>query len=294
MFEFSAASSLGSRPEPDIAQYLLSIGAAEQATPFMSGGVAAQGLGFAPKAYQHTGMVVGFIEAVGSAWGEVAIVSAASLSAEPDLIGKRIKVTLDRFYVESYPGMGEHTVVCEFNGKNQVMPEVEALKFATKLRVKDKSAAAVMNSPVFLGLTVPPDGLAFEGRTINVRSAGSDAILDALDSEVFRAGLSLLHTAQPALKPFVSLATGTMKMLASSSKNTQVHHFSLGLDFSERQTSVSLRRGTYVVVQTDESNWDWSNFTWNLDAMRLNDRRLPPEDSVGYNYTAIGVSYFGE
>ncbi|RIK94015.1 hypothetical protein FSY45_19920 [Comamonas sp. Z1] len=292
MFEFSAADSLGSRPHSDIAQYLLDIGATEQAAPYLSGAVEAQGMGMPAQAYKPTGMVVGFIEATGNAGSEVAIAPAASLRADHDLIGKRIKITLDRFYVESYPGLGEHTVVCEFNGKNQVTPEAEALKFATQLRVRDKSAAAVMNAPVFLGLTVPPDGLAFEGRTYNIRSAGSDAILETLDSAVFRAGLSLLNTAQPALKPFVSLATGTMKLLANSGKNAQVHSFSLGLDFAERQTSISLRRGTYVVVQTDESDWDWSNYTWDLHAMRLNDRRLEPQNSIGYNYTAIGVSHF--
>lgn len=292
MAEFSVYNSLGSLPPQDIAEHLMDIGAFEDAEHFAGGRVAAQGLPWSIQAWKHTGMIIGFIEP-GVVTGNVKVLPASTLDADHALIDTRIKVTLDRFYVESYPGGGTHTVVCEFNGKNQVTPEAEALKFATKFNVTDRSAAAAINVPVFLGLTVSPDGLAFEGRTINVKSGGSEAILDVLESQVFRSGLSLIQTAQPALKPFVSLATATIKTIVSNSKNKQVHQFNLGLDFSNRPTSTCLKLGTYIVAQVSADNWDWPAFEWDVSAMTLRDTRKPLGETVGFNYTAIGVSRFG-
>lgn len=292
MAEFSELHSLGSSPPEDIAQHLMDIGALDDAQYFTGGDVAAQALPWSIQAWKHTGMVIGFIEP-GVAAGKVKVLPAATQVADHNLINTRIKVTLDRFYIESYPGGGAHTVVCEFNGKNQVMPEAEALKFATKFQATDQSAAPAINVPVFLGLTVSADGLAFEGRTINVKSGGSEALLDVLESQVFRSGLSLIQTAQPALKPFVSLATATIKTIVSGSKNRQVHQFNLGLDFSNRPTSTCLKLGTYIVAQASADSWDWSAFDWDVNAMILRDNRKSPGESIGFNYTAIGVSPFG-
>lgn len=291
MAEFSEQNSLGSLPPADIAQHLMDINALDDAGYFTSGEVAVQGLPWSIQAWKHTGMVIGFIEP-GVVTGNVKVLPAATQAADHELVNTRIKVTLDRFYIESYPGGGTHTVVCEFNGKNQVTPEAEALKFATKFQVNDRSAAAAINVPVFLGLTVSPDGLAFEGRTINVKSGGSEAFLDVLESQVFRSGLSLIQTAQPALKPFVSLATATIKTIVSGSKNKQVHQFNLGLDFSNRPTSTCLKLGTYIVAQASADSWDWSAFEWDVNAMTLRDTRKPPGETIGFNYTAIGVSPF--
>lgn len=288
MGEFKRENSLGALPAQDIANYLIAIADIDEASRFSDGGVAGQGLpGYHP-AYSHTGMVVGFIEPSEDA--DLQIQSASSIQADRTLQGQKIKVTLDRFYVESYPGLGEHVILCEFNGKNQIEPAGEVLKFAKKLNANDKSAAAVVNAPVFLGLTVSNDGIEFEGRTINVRSRGSEAILGALESPVFKAGLSLINTAQPALKPFVSLATAAIKTVESGKNNKQVHEFNLGLDFGDRSTSTRLRLGTYIVAQTDASTWDWSQFSWQRASMQLQDRRQTTGESIGFNYTVIGVS----
>lgn len=290
MGEFKRENSLGALPAQDIVNYLIAIEDLDEASRFSDGGVTGQGLpGYHP-AYSHTGMVVGFIEPSEDA--ELQIQSASSIQADRTLQGQRIKVTLDRFFVESYPGLGEHIILCEFNGKNQIQPAGEALKFAKKFSANDRSAAAVVNAPVFLGLTVSNDGIEFEGRTINVRSKGSEAILAALESPVFKAGLTLINTAQPALKPFVSLATAAIKTVESGKNNKQVHEFNLGLDFDDRSTATRLRLGTYIVVQTDENSWDWTQFTWQRAASQLQDRRLPAGESIGFNYTAIGISRF--
>lgn len=290
MGEFQRANSLGALPAQDIGAYLIDIGDVDEAAHYLDGDVSAQGMLGYKSAFSHTGMLVGFIEPTSDP--QPKIVSASSIDADRSLQGQRIKVSLDRFYVESYPGLGEHSILCEFNGKNQVQPESEVLKFAKKFVANDKSAAAITSAPVFLGLTVSSDGIEFEGRTVNIRSGGSEAILAALESPVFKAGLSLINTAQPALKPFVSITTAAIKTLESGKNNKQVHEFNLGLDFDTRTTSTRLKLGTYIVIQSDATTWDWSAFEWLRDPMLLRDTRLPSGASIGFNYLAIGVSRY--
>ena len=81
-----------------------------------------------------------------------------------------------------------------------------------------------------------------------------------LDTAALNSGLTLINTAQPALKPLTSLATATVNAIAKRYENAQIHTFELGIDFDGSATSARLRYGSYIVVQTDEgSNWDWSD-----------------------------------
>ncbi|MDO9004124.1 MAG: hypothetical protein Q7V20_11790 [Aquabacterium sp.] len=71
---------------------------------------------------------------------------------------------------------------------------------------RDNSSPAIAGAPIFMGLTVAPDGISFKGETVNVRNSGDDMVMSILDTPAFKSGLTLLNTAQPALKPLTSLA----------------------------------------------------------------------------------------
>ena len=203
-----------------------------------------------------------------------------------------LKVSLDAFYVHNYPGMGKHRILCEFSGKNQANKESELMRFAVDLAANDESLAAHIGNPIFVGVNVGKDGLSFEGRTVNVKSEDDDLMLEALGNATFRNGLSLLTTVQPALKPFVKLAEGLVTSVAKRSANCEVFKFALGLDFSNSATSAKLGLGSYVVVQTDEYEWDWSNFTWNTGSGLV----VPKSDknsSLKLNYMVFGISIAG-
>lgn len=77
---------------------------------------------------------------------------------------------------------------------------------------------------------------------------------------------------------------------AGRSKNRKVFAFALGLNFSKSATSAKLRRGSYVVVQTDESEWDWSRFEWDPAAGAV----LPRNGGkpIDLNHMVFGVSEF--
>jgi len=290
MDAFSQKDSLGSKNPNKIAEYLLSIGDEKAAARFKSAGTTGQGfmsglLGNDPYAYM--GILLGFVDpdAAGSV---IAISDAPTIEPDLSLKGKRVKITLDKFYVQKFPGRGKHTVLCEFTGKNQISSGAEELRFALTTDVKDKSSAAVSGVPIFLGVSVGNDGIAFEGRTINVRSDTDEKLVDALGSDAFQQGLSLLTSAQPALKPFVGLAGSVVKSIMSRNKNRQVYCFKLGLDFDGGATSVRLRRGSYIVVQADKASWDWKHFVWNKSALSIVHKETGKP--IELNYMVFGVS----
>jgi len=124
-----------------------------------------------------------------------------------------------------------------------------------------------------------------------VSSDLDDVVLSALDSNAFTSGLSLMTAAQPALRPLVGLATSVVQSTIKRKKNAQIHNFRLGLDFGSNSTSVGLRMGSYIVVQTDEHAWDWSACQWNSDNQTLHpkDENAAP---LEVNYMVFGISEF--
>jgi hypothetical protein len=289
---FSQKDSLGSKSPRTIAKYLTSIDDGAAAARFSGIGGAGQALKghiFGNDQYAYTGILLGYIKPRGSG-SLVEIENALTLGPDNSLKGARIKITLDKFYVQSFPGNGTHTVLCEFAGKNQIPGDAEEMRFALTTVANDESSAGLSGAPIFLGVSVGQDGIAFEGRTINVRSETDDKLIEALGSDTFRSGLALLTSAQPALKPFVGLAGSVVKAVVSRNKNCQVYSFKLGLDFAGGTTSARLREGSYVVVQADQTQWKWSDMAWNTSTQavvqRQNDAPIP------FNYMVFGVSRF--
>lgn len=280
---------LGSQHETKIAEYLRAIGDDDAADSFVVKGGTGQSMNwpFMNHVWGYTGLMIGFLPP--SATGaQIDIENAMTLPAALELKGTRVKITLDRFWVHKYPGNGEHTVLCEFTGKNQIPGEAEELRFALSLKVRDGSSAGVAGTPIFLGVSVGQNGISFEGSTVNVCSSHDDAVLKALATGPFRDGLSLLTTAQPALKPFVGLAGSLVSAVADRSKNSPVYSFKLGLDFEDGNTSACLRHGSFIVVQGDEAKWSWSDVVWNADSQQMLRRAdLTP---IEFNYMVFRVS----
>ena len=290
---FSKGDSFGSMSPAEKTKYLALITDQDPAAIPPAG---AGGMGFLTpkKSYEHTGVILGFIPpqvAGGSPLHRVIAINATA--GDAGLVNQRVKISLDKFFVNSYPGHGTHTILCEFAGKNQVDGDsAEELRFALQFKVGDNASAGISGAPIFLGLTVGADGISFEARCVNVSSSHDDAVLAALEDQAFKNGLSLLTTAQPALKPLTALAAAAVKAVANRSKNKQVHNFKLGLDFNEGASSARLRLGSYVVVQTDNmAGWDWEQFEWNQATFSLQ-RKTVPNVSLDFNYMVFGVASF--
>jgi hypothetical protein len=234
-------------------------------------------------------MILGFIPR-GSTTTEIS--GIATVKGDRSLINKQIKITLDKVYIAKYPGFGQHEVLCEFTGKNQVPGDTEELAFALRFVAGDNSSPAITGAPIFMGLTVSPDGISFKGKTVNVKSTGDEMVLNILDTPAFKSGLTLLHSAQPALKPLTSLATATVNAIAKRDKNAVVQQFDLGLDFDGSATSARLSCGSYIVVQSNEGNsWDWRDYEWNANGIALHPKGRP-HDLPHFNYLVFAVSPF--
>jgi hypothetical protein len=289
----SSRDLLGNQPISDKISYLQEIGDDEAAERLMACGGSGQALGsiFATDAWDHTGALIGFIAPAASG-PMIDVVNASLLPPEPSLKGTRVKVSLERFWVHQYPGLGNHQILCEFLGKNQIAGDPEDLRFSITVQARDHSSAGVNGTPIFYGVSVGNNGIAFECSTVNVRSTTDDILLKALGSGPFRDGLSLLSTAQPALKPFVGLAENLTRTILSRSKNCPVYHFKLGLDFDGGSTSACLRHGSFVVVQGDEASWSWSDVVWNADSQQLLKRS--DRSAIEFNYIVFRVSAYND
>ncbi|MFL9502292.1 hypothetical protein ACJMQP_19700 [Rhodopseudomonas palustris] len=289
----SANDSLGAQSPATIIDYLRAIGDDETADRLQPPGGTGQGFGFdfGSDVWGQTGVLVGFIPPTPS--GRLAAVeNAYTLAPDYSLKGSRIKISLERFWVESYPGRGTHEILCEFNGKNQAQGEQEEMQFTLTTTAKDKSSAAIVGAPIFLGVTVGKNGIAFEGKTINVRSKDDEDLLAALSTGSFREGLSLLTTVQPALKPFVGLASSVVNAVMKRSENAQIQFFKLGFDFSQNQTSVALRHGSFAVIQADDASWDWTKLAWNVDAQQI--VHSATGKAIPFNYLILRISPYEE
>ena len=127
MSEFSQKASLGSKSRTKIAEYLREIDDPDAAARFSGIGGGGQGFGanmLGVDQYCYTGILIGFIDN-GMSGRIIPIQNATTLIADTSLKDSRIKITLDKFYVQSFPGLGTHEILCEFTGKNQIRGEAE-------------------------------------------------------------------------------------------------------------------------------------------------------------------------
>lgn len=285
------SDALGQQPVKTVVEYLREIGDDEAADylAYTAPGGQMFGTNWGNQVWGHSGMILGFIPPEeGDRPGM--IINASSLPPEPTLKGARIKIALDRFYVHKYPGFGKHKILLEFSGKNQIPGDTEELRFAITTSASDGSSAPVNGTPIFLGASVGNNGILFEGKAINVASESDDILLSALGSGPFKDGLSLLTSAQPALKPFVGLAQSVVTAVLGRSRNKAVYNFHLGLDFATSQTGATLRYGSFVVVQADEASWSWNDVRWNPGSQQI--VRHHDGQPIEFNYLIFRVSPF--
>lgn len=286
--------SLGAKQPKSVIAYLREIGDDEAADRLQQTGAGGQGLflNWGEEVWGLTGMILGYIPPEAAATDDGEIQNATTMAPDAELKDTRIKISLDRFWVQRYPGRGTHKILLEFAGKNQIETDPEELRFVLTTEARDRSSAAVNGTPIFLGASVGKNGISFEGKAINVSSGDDEELLSALGSGPMKQGLSLLTTAQPALKPFVGIAQGVVSAVLKRSRNRQVYYFKLGLDFASSQTSAKLREGSYVVIQGDQSLWSWSDYSWNASAQQV--VRRSDGQALEYNYLIFRVSRFEE
>jgi hypothetical protein len=174
--------------------------------------------------------------------------------------------------------------------------QVEDLHFNATYRVREGEQAPIAGYPIFLGLTVAAEGVSFRCHTVNVKNDGDEATLDFLEGDVFRSGLKLATTAQPALAPLAGMALGLTKAVARRNRNVSVQDFYLGLDFAGTQMGARLAIGDYIAMQIPASLqtvWRWDDWVYDAQSGMLVSRSDAGKP-VPYNYVVFGVSRYEE
>ena len=192
------------------------------------------------------------------------IISATNMHPDTTLVNKRVNIRLDWLRACEYPRSyfnnedNIHTILFTFEAKNEVKDGKESLAFNQTYYARSGQDVAVVGHPIFIGLTIGPNGIGLTCETVNVSNSSDEQLVSAITSEATQTGLSLLTTAQPALVPFVSLAKKLSLSLLNNHQNVPVQRFSLGLDFDGGATGARLAIGSYIVVQTSDISWsDW-------------------------------------
>lgn len=254
------------------------------------------------KPFQHTGQTLGFIAPTQPSSDVHAIADISSIpSSGPNnasLKHARIKITLASLRVAAYPGRGIHQVLIHFFAQNQIpdptkgraSPKSEDVHFNATYRVRQGENAAVRGYPIFVGLNVGGEGLLFKCRTINVKNERDEAFLSFLRSGVFRTGLHLVSTVQPAIAPLSAMAYGLAEAIADHRRNFSVQDVILGLDFGNNPTGVRLAEGAYIAVQTPPVAWKWDE--WVYDSTSNLIVRKDDLQPISYNYLIFTISRY--
>lgn len=220
--------------------------------------------------------------------------SIGTIAADSSLKHARVKITLSRLRVADYPGGGMHRVLLHFYAQNQLPHSKEDLHFNATYRVQEGEHAGIHGYPIFVGLHVGDEGLSFRCRTINVSNDQDEAFLDFLESDVFKAGLTLVNTAQPVIAPFSELALDLAKTIAKRHRNVSVQDFDLGLDFSTISMNGHLAEGSYLAVQIPENqraSWNWDEWIYHPGRDHVV-KRNDPQDLIPYNYLIFSISRY--
>jgi hypothetical protein len=245
-----------------------------------------------PKPWQYTAHAFGYLAPASPGGDLLPVQHAGNMDADASLQGAPLKVTLDQLRVADYPGGGEHQVLFDFYAQNQTDSGVEPLHFTATFRALEGQRVAVIGYPIFVGLKAGGEGVSLKCFTVNVKNRDDEAFLGFLESDVFKQGLKLVETAQPAVALFSQTALGMTKAIAQRNRNVPVQDFYMGLDFSAIATRARLREGSYLAVQIPESSlvvWDWSQWAYNPPNGQVVNK-ADPTMLIPYNYLVIGVS----
>ena len=304
---FEDTPVVGKRPPEQVAAALRAVGetgaaeAVEQAQQDgdeRTRGAFAGGLAdwwpFRDRAWQHTAHAIGYLAPTQPGAELVALQHAGNIAPDVTLRHARVRITLSALRVADYPGSGTHRVLFDFYAQNQAPSGVEHLHFTSTFRAREGERAAVVGYPIFVGLSVGADGVAFKCFTVNVKNDDDEAFLGFLESSVFKAGLTLVSTAQPALAPFSEMAYSLTKGIAQRNRNVPVQDFYLGLDFTGLGMGARLAEGSYIAVQIPEqlqTVWRWDEWAYDPQTGQLV-RRADRRQLVPYNYVVFGVSRY--
>jgi hypothetical protein len=246
-----------------------------------------------PKPYQYTDHVFGYIAppAAGPSVPSLPIVDAHSITADLTLQNAALRITLDRLRVFDYPGGGIHHVLFDFSAEHQATPnEKETPHFNHTYRVQEGGQAGISGYPIFVGLRAGTQGIHFAASTVNVKNDDDQRFLGFISGDLFKGGLTLLSSVNPAVPVVAGFVKGIAEGIATHNNNKAMQDVYLGLDFETVATRPKLRVGSYIVIQVPSAAaWDWTKWQFSYSNGQIVDA-ANASDPVPFNYFVISIS----
>lgn len=219
---------------------------------------------------------------------------ASDMEADLTLAGQQIVVSLDALQAADYPGKGTHRILFTFNAQNQVKGQTENVSYSLTVRGFEGQQVGVIGFPIFVGLNVGHNGIAFHCSTVNIGNTEDDNLLGFLDSNVLKQGLKLATKAQPALAPLTEMATGIYDAFKNRHHNVEVQDVRMGLDFSYNATGARLAEGSYIAVQIPPGiHWEWSEWVFNRRSGQVV-KQTGKNELIPYNYLIFSIRRYKE
>jgi hypothetical protein len=223
------------------------------------------------------------------------IVPASSISPQKNLANQALDVTLDRFHVQRYPGSSQHTIQINFSvehlvnlaesGSGTAFTEQDVL-YGYIVEAVDGQAAPPTGAAIFRGLCIR-DELQMKIATIHLADRVEQRILEVLQSDVMKKGLTLLSAANPAFPMVSELVMGATRMFLSRDKNRGIHEVPIGFLINAADADPKLREGSYMLVQGDAEWFKLEDYYWNPQRGRVEHRKLHEE--LPFNHMIFSI-----
>lgn len=237
----------------------------------------------------------GFLDLEHRNGNKIPLKNALTMDADQSLKGERVNIRVGNIYVERYPGLlgGEHEILFEFKAKHspEGSAEDEHIQYTQKYNIRNKGGSGKSGLSVLKGLRVPNNGIDFFLNTIFLENKNEEKLLKFLNSGIFNSGLELISNVNPVVKQVAGYATGITEYLVEEKKNKVIQEIGLGFDFAGNTEVASLKKGTYVAVQTKRDNFNWSEWFYDTDSSLIK----PYDDSLErlpYNHITFVVSNY--
>jgi len=223
------------------------------------------------------------------------IVPASSIVPQKPLKNRTLDVTLDRFHVQRYPGSSKHTIQINFSVEHLVnLTEKTSSDVLIKqdvlygyiIEAVDGQAAPLVGAAIFRGLRIQNE-LQMKIATIHLVDRVEQRILEVLQSDVMKKGLTLISTVNPVFSMISELIIGTTQMFLSREKNRAIHEVPIGLLINAADADPKLREGSYLLVQADADWFELNDYYWNRARGRVEHNELHEE--LAFNYMVFSL-----
>lgn len=221
------------------------------------------------------------------------IIPATAIQSDERLMNEPLDITLDRFYLQRYPGRSKHIVQINFSTEHNVtlpkpykMVKIQDILYGFVVSARDRQAVPLNGVGIFRGLQIRQE-LQMKIATIHLLDPVEEQILNVLQSDMMRSGLDLLLSINPVVSILSELVMGTTKMFLSSHKNRAIFEAQIGLLIDTSISNPKLREGSYLIIQADMDWFNLEDYWWNPKRGKIEHKIL--KEDLPYNHFLISV-----